>query len=499
MVNLQRQRNSRLGLWQTLCTLATLLIVGSVWIAQSTRNQLSSTTSPLGQTLSLMATSQALVQPTQALNADFDQSLQATLQSVTTLVDAPAPLPPVLKTKLGALKTELAALQVETEKAAQTLLKPAGMIKLLNGKSSTTASKALLPALQQWASTVPDAADTAPTWAQLTQSQTAWTQVMSAVQTLQAEAQNSSSKNVKLAKDVLASFATVAPLHAMEAHTQVLDTLLQAHNQLVKSLSQPLTSEELAAAHPWDWRRLGYPAEPTQGLLLAAGLLLFNLALGHVARQAVLTEKAPSSDTHGPVPAQDLLAHRQWLSLLLHQREEAESAMAHLLEASDKLGQVQLESHVPLFQLIWQAQSQTPTLTHEQQHLQQASSAQRLLQEEVQRLQEKLINVHLQFCQGAHQDNLMYDLAYLSEAVKGLQASAEQVSQILNQGAHPPADAAQRPQPDQAFAERLDAWRAQLRDVKRQLNEAQSLLEKSLKNVAREESPASVFGSQASD
>ncbi len=495
MVSQPSKNITRIAFWQVVCTVAALLLLGSVWIALSEKNKEAATTSPLQQVLSWTADAQDLIRPSQALNTEFEKHLQAALQNLSVWVDDNSPLPPALKVKLSGYKTEMETLLAEKGNVMGLGTQLGGTTKLQGIKTNSVAGKDFLSALQQWTVLFQGVTETSPpTWEHITQSQAAWMRVASSLQTLQQEAQSANAKNAKIANELLSVLKSVAAWPAIESHAQALDKLLQARARLEQGLSQQLSAEEAAVTRPFGWHRLGYPADPLQGLWIAAGLLLASLTLGWSVRTRPIMEAKASDNTSPPQTRQDLLAHKEWLGLLLHQREEAELALAHLVEAGNKLGEVMLESHEPLFQLIWEAKNQAPIETHEQNHLKQASVVQTQLHEEVQRLQEKLINVHLQFCQGSHQDNLMYDLAYLADAFKGLIGTTEQISRILQQGAQPAADATSRPQPDEKFAERLDAWRAQLREVTRQMNEAQTLLGKSLKMVQHEEPRASVFG-----
>jgi hypothetical protein len=485
---------TRFALWQFFSTVAAVLLLGSVWISLSDKNKEEAYNAPLQQALSLISDSQEIIRPSQSLNVEFEKHVQAILTSMTVLVEDKTSLSAALNVRLGELKTDMETVLTEKENGVALWSKLGNINKLLGSKTNSVPAKDFLSALQQWAAVFQGlTGDTPRTWGQIIESHPAWTRVMSSLQTLQDESQSTNSKNAKAAKEILSMLTASAPMTAIEMHSQALEKLLQARSRLEKNLSQPFTAEEVASARPWGWHRLGYPSDPGQGLLIVAGLLLVSLVLGWSGRPRLIGQAKHSENAPTPQTRQDLLAHKEWLGLLLHQREEAESALAHLLEAGNKLGEVMLQSHEPLFQLIWQAQNQSPIETHEQHHLKKALIAQTQLHEEVQRLQEKLINVHLQFCQGTHQDNLMYDLAYLADAFKGLLESTEQIGHLLQKGVQPATNAIERPQPDDQFAERLDAWRTQLREVTRELNEAQTLLEKSLKTVQHEEPRASVF------
>ena len=492
MVNDQPLSRVRWAMWQLVCTLGALLILISVWVAHDNASATAATDSPTHPVLSAWIQAQELLPADQTLNAGYDTRLQDTLEKLSVLADEKSTPNDALLSRLRQVKAALQALQTAKDQAAKDMVSPTRVTPVLQNKASSAAGKELWTALNTWTRSLQGATELSQSdWTQLSESQAAWATVTAAWPALEDEVQRAASKSVKGPKEFMASLTAALPPASLEAHTQALHALLQARTQLEQSLTPPPTAQELAAARPWNWRRLGFPAAPQQGLLWATVLLVASLACGWAARRFAPRVTASPTDLPPTVSAQDRLAHKQWLSLLLHQREEAESALAHLQAAGDQLGEVLLASHEPLFQLIWQAQTQTPTLTHAQAHLQQASAAHHLLLDDVQRLTEKLVNVHLQFCQGTHQDNLMYDLAYLAEAFKGLQTATEQLGHILAQGAQPVAEPG--PRPDQAFAERLDAWRAQLHQVTRQLHEAQASLEKSLKNATDEAPRASVF------
>jgi len=75
----------------------------------------------------------------------------------------------------------------------------------------------------------------------------------------------------------------------------------------------------------------------------------------------------------------------------------------------DKLKQMQLALITPV---------EAPQKTLDEHAWDVASNMQRELESDLNLLREKLLNIHLQFCSGQTHENLVYDLAFTTEAIQ---------------------------------------------------------------------------------
>jgi uncharacterized protein YoxC len=88
----------------------------------------------------------------------------------------------------------------------------------------------------------------------------------------------------------------------------------------------------------------------------------------------------------------------------------------------DKLKQMQLALITPV---------EAPQKTLDEHAWDVASNMQRELESDLNLLREKLLNIHLQFCSGQTHENLVYDLAFTTEAIQTVFTTARDLGRSV--------------------------------------------------------------------
>lgn len=149
----------------------------------------------------------------------------------------------------------------------------------------------------------------------------------------------------------------------------------------------------------YDLWHLPYPLDLPSSLSVAIMLTLSSWGFWHFfSRQALRDEQA---------------SRKKWLMLLLVQRQEVETALNELTAAHTKVSEVISESDQPRLQQIWTDVVMHAKRTHADQlttPLASAMSTQSSLTTGLQTLTEDLRNLQIQFNQGAHQNQLIYQM-----------------------------------------------------------------------------------------
>jgi len=214
----------------------------------------------------------------------------------------------------------------------------------------------------------------------------------------------------KVAKDLMVLLSKNDLMQDIRKSHDAWAQFLLAQERLRTSTSQLLPVPQVVIDRPsWHLSNLAFPATNSEGLLAFFCLMILGFTLtvaGHFARRQHL--RAVSE---------------QWL-LLSQQLETAVRAVdaplataasridalsADFVTVIDKLKQMQLALITPV---------EAPQKTLDEHAWDVASNMQRELESDLNLLREKLLNIHLQFCSGQTHENLVYDLAFTTEAIQ---------------------------------------------------------------------------------
>jgi hypothetical protein len=185
---------------------------------------------------------------------------------------------------------------------------------------------------------------------------------------------------------------------------------------------------------------------------------------------------------HGTqVLREERMARKQWLKLLMVQRQEVEAALHQLLATHASVTQVISESDQPQLQQIW-----TDVVLHAHRvdaerlssPLEAALSSQASLNADMEQLAQQMRNLQIQFSQGAHQSQLMYRLHDVLTSLQSLLAQSQSTWLSLSQAR---ADQLAHRQASNIPADtQFDAWRHNMRLLQKQLRAVEQSLRSGL-------------------
>ena len=274
-------------------------------------------------------------------------------------------------------------------------------------------------ALEQWLKATATEPSTSPaSWASsklsgavIAKGQPFWRELVIQMDALEIDAkQIEDPLRAKVAKDLVAMLSKNELMTNIRKADDASAQFLLALERLRTSSAQPLPVPQVLIDKPtWHVSSLSFPGTSSQGLIASLCVIVLGLALtlaGHFARQQHLREMS-----------------KQWLTLT-HQLESAvrsvdaplANAVARIDALStdfssvlDKLKQMQAALLSPL---------DAPQKSLDEQAWNVASRMQRELESDLTLLREKLLTIHLQFCSGQTHENLVYDLAFTTEAIQ---------------------------------------------------------------------------------
>lgn len=210
-----------------------------------------------------------------------------------------------------------------------------------------------------------------------------------------------------------------------------------------------LTGLALASGDLW---HPPYPIDLPLSLVVAAMLTLASSVLWHLFARQVRQEA--------------MAGRKQWLKLLLVQRQEVETALQKLVASHTHVSEVIAASDQPRLQEIWTDVASHARDVHSEQ-LASALAMQASLSAGLEDLSGHMRGLQIQFSQGAHQNQLIYQLHDVLSSFETLISQSNTAwSQLSKLQAHQPhALAGQDMQPEQQF----EAWRQNLRALQKQL------------------------------
>ena len=212
---------------------------------------------------------------------------------------------------------------------------------------------------------------------------------------------------------------------------------------------------------------VAYPVDWAASLVTALVLVILMGGLWQLQGTQVLQEER--------------MARKQWLKLLMVQRQEVEAALHQLLATHERVTQVISESDQPQLQQIW-----TDVVLHAHRvdaermssPLEAALSNQASLNEDMAQLAQQMRNLQIQFSQGAHQSQLMYRLHDVLASLQYLLAQSESTWLNLSQAR---ADQLAHRQASNTPADaQFEAWRHNMRLLQKQLRAVEQSLRSGL-------------------
>ena len=437
-----------------LVWLATVALLISVWIginfeAPPPDKSQEKITVAHGQTVSAVANLNALLGPDQELKSELVQQLasfSAPLSEFGRLAATSLRIAPDssdTQTWPGKINGMVADLQVVNEGQASLgeyfalrdalvgIFKPKGPI---NPKQMAegSAARGFYTATIEWAnlavmSSAPPAASPGPspaalpvlatgaepklTWASLAKGQALWREINAQLDALEQEAkQTEDAARAKVAKEVLALLTKNEGIQNIRKADDAWSKILAAQDRLKTSASQlPPEPQAVLASPAWHWSRLAFPGSSSQGLTAGLCLLLLSLAL-HLAGYVASRNHLKALSERWLSVTQELEAAIRTVDApLANAVQRTEALSAEFGPILEKLKSLQLALSTP---------TESPPKTMEAQAWNSALRMQSELESDLNLLREKLLNIHLQFCNGQTHENLVYDLAFTTEAVQ---------------------------------------------------------------------------------
>ncbi len=264
-----------------------------------------------------------------------------------------------------------------------------------------------------------EAAPGAPkiTWALLGKGKASWQQLNSQMDALEVEFKlEDDMGRSKIAHELLTALSQHGLKQAIKSIDQSMARAWSAQDRLLTSLDKlPAVPQVVLEPVPWSWSQLAFPGTTLQGLLGCIALMMLGLAV------SLLEQLVRRHQMH--------VLSLRWLTLA-HQLESAVrgvgvplSSAVNRIDALSSLFAPMLEKLRSMQELI-KTPPQSPQKTLEEEAWRTADRMQAELEGDLSLLREKLLNIHLQFCSGQTHENLVYDLAFTTEAMQTIYMTA---------------------------------------------------------------------------
>jgi hypothetical protein len=258
----------------------------------------------------------------------------------------------------------------------------------------------------------------------LAKGQASWRELGIQMDALEVDAKQAEDPvRAKVAKDLVALLSKNDLMPNMRKADDAWAQFLLAQERLRTATAQLLPEPQVVIDQPaWHVSRLAFPGTSSQGLMASFCAMLLALAVmlaGHFARRQHLR-----------------VMSQQWLMVTQQLESAVRSVDAPLAGAigrmdalstefalvTDKLKQMQLALMTPV---------DAPPQTLDEQAWDVATRMQRELESDLNLLREKLLNIHLQFCSGQTHENLVYDLAFTTEAIQTVFTTARDLGRSV--------------------------------------------------------------------
>ena len=513
---LQQDQNAKLWSWLTLAVwLLTVALLVSVWVGlefekppadQSQQKMAQAHTQVLNPVGLLKASvsqeqeiSAAFFDQVASLNApllDFAQMAAAGLRIPADTKDAQS-WPGQINLWLDDLKTvsnskEALLSYVTLREALIAVYKAKGSFGQKQLSQSAPAS-GFYVALEQWikatsaeSSTLTSAQTSKPSpflsaplsAAVLAKGQASWRELGIQMDALEVDAKQAEDPvRAKVAKDLVALLSKNDLMPNMRKADDGWAQFLLAQERLRTATAQLLPEPQVVIDQPaWHVSSLAFPGTSSQGLMASFSAMILALAVmlaGHFARRQ-----------HLRVMSQQWLMVTQQLESAVRSVDAPLAGAVSRMDAlstefalvTDKLKQMQLALMTPV---------DAPPQTLDEQAWDVATRMQRELESDLNLLREKLLNIHLQFCSGQTHENLVYDLAFTTEAIQTVFTTARDLgrSVALLKDSLTQAEALGDGQEFEALMTQVNGLRASAKKITLSLQDLSSRLQLAVEDV----------------
>ena len=306
------------------------------------------------------------------------------------------------------------------------LFKPKGPINP-STLAPTSAAKEFHAAVLEWAKqgASPELSADKLTWDMLQGGKAAWRQLNAQLDALEAEAKLVDDKGqampaAKAAQALLDAMSKADLLNAVRATDEALPKIFQAYERLQTSLDNlPAEPQVILPPAQFSWRQLAYPGSTLEGLNAGLAIMVVGGAMLMAAQLARRHHMKLLSARFVQVTNQLESAVRSIDGPLQQTVSKLDALSADFVPLLDKLNAMQQAQ---------QTQVDTPHKTLEEQAWATAIRMQQDLEADLSMLRDKLLNIHVQFCSGQPQENLVYDLAFTTEGLQTILLNAKDLA-----------------------------------------------------------------------
>jgi hypothetical protein len=513
---LQQDQNAKLWSWLTLAVwLLTVALLVSVWVglefekppADQSQQKMTQAHTQVLNTVGLL---KASVSPEQEISAAFfDQvaSLNAPLLDYAQMAAAGLRIPADTKDaqswpgQINLWVDDLKTLSNSKEALLSFVTLREALIAVYKAKGSfgqkqlsqSAPASGFYVALEQWikatsaessTSTSTQISKPAPfssaplSAAVLAKGQASWRELGIQMDALEVDAKQAEEPvRAKVAKDLVALVSKNDLMPNMRKADDAWAQFLLAQERLRTATAQLLPEPQVVIDQPaWHVSRLAFPGTSSQGLMASFCAMILALAVmlaGHFARRQhlrvmsqqwlMVTQQLESSVRSVDAPLAGAISRMDALS--------TEFALV-----TDKLKQMQLALMTPV---------DAPPQTLDEQAWDVATRMQRELESDLNLLREKLLNIHLQFCSGQTHENLVYDLAFTTEAIQTVFTTARDLgrSVALLKDSLTQAEALGDGQEFEALMTQVNGLRASAKKITLSLQDLSSRLQLAVEDV----------------
>jgi len=312
----------------------------------------------------------------------------------------------------------------------------------------------------------------------LAKGQASWRELGIQMDALEVDAKQAEDPvRAKVAKDLVALLSKNDLMPNMRKADDAWAQFLLAQERLRTATAQLLPEPQVVIDQPaWHVSRLAFPGTSSQGLMASFCAMLLALAVmlaSHFARRQHLR-----------------VMSQQWLMVTQQLESAVRSVDAPLAGAIGRMDALSIEfalvtDKLKQMQLALMTPVDAPPQTLDEQAWDVATRMQRELESDLNLLREKLLNIHLQFCSGQTHENLVYDLAFTTEAIQTVFTTARDLgrSVALLKDSLTQAEALSDGQEFEALITQVNGLRASAKKITLSLQDLSSRLQLAVEDV----------------
>ena len=262
------------------------------------------------------------------------------------------------------------------------------------------------------------------TWSVLSKSKPHWQEISSQLDALELDAkQVEDVGKAKSAKEMLALLSKNDLMKSIRNADDTWVRVILAQERLQLAVGQvPPKPKVILATPPFHWSSLAFPGTVSEGLMACASLIALCLLVavaGHWTRRRQLG-----------------VLSKQWLTVTQKLEATVRSVDAPLTQSIARIEVLASEFTLVMDKLknmqhAITSPSEAPPKSMEEQAWNAAMRMHAELVSDLDLLREKLLNIHLQFCSGQTHENLVYDLAFTTEAVQTVFVTARDLGRSV--------------------------------------------------------------------